>query len=182
MEEQEAADALRLIGDCRLRGQGVHQLQASGLKDGGKRAGLHLGDPDRGGSTKTGPRQGVTVDYSEAGRTRRVRLRKDKSGPLFAVSILRLRALFSTVLVGLGHPRMPLHSVRHTGPSRDAFDAYRSLGEIMTRGRWRSNPAVNSYSKTTGYIGARARVSPALRKKGANVLESWGERDEVPRQ
>ena len=55
---------------------------------------------------------------------------------------------------GAGKP----HSARHTGPSRDLTEGYRTLESIMKRGRWKALSSINRYAKPHAYYACLATL------------------------
>ena len=144
---------------------------------------LALGVRARRETTKTGSGQGVLIDYP---KTRslllRRKMRRGKKQRAFQVSKRRITALWDQFLAKYGHAPLPLHSLRHAGPSRDAYEGYRQLADIRKRGRWLSKDAVHRYSKSHLYVNALSMLLPEHFKEGRSLLRLWGERPMVARQ
>ena len=141
-----------------------------------------LGVRARGETTKTGTGQGTMPDFPQTRemlqRRKRNRGAKEK---LFKISKARFSALWAEALARHGHAALPPHSIRHSGPSRDAFLGYRSLEQIKKRGRWFSKEAVRRYSKSHYYVQALAMLMPEDRELGEKLITRWGAREEVAR-
>lgn len=187
VQEFEMADMLEACVDGWLRFQDLEHLLAEDLIvsqfQGQTQVAAVLGARERGESTKTGPLQGVTFEFPKIVHMLMTRKRNRRpSAKVFNISKPRAAALWEQGLRRLGHPTMPFHSLRHAGPSRDAFLSYRRLDEIKKRGRWRSKEALARYSKPHMYVQALSLLSPAQLNQGAALVMSWGERPDIPRQ
>ena len=55
---------------------------------------------------------------------------------VFPFSPSYLRVQWARILKKIGYHRVPLHSLRHSKPSREALRRTRSLEDIRRRGRW----------------------------------------------
>ena len=182
--EHEAADALLCAADCWFRWQDIERLLCEDLviaADGG--VSVLLGVRKRGEETKTGPDQGVIPDFARVKDILRRKKRDRKPGDrVFAVSKRRFTALWDSSLAKHGHPKLPPHSLRHSGPSQDAYIGYRGLAEIQKRGRWKTTEGVRRYSKPHLYVQALSMLEPGDMEQGKALLPLWGRRSEMARQ
>ena len=187
MEEgghSEAADALRLAHDAYLREHDFLQLTTNDISDAGDGdVAIHIA------YAKTGPRQGVRLDWS--GTILMVQRRVSERGPGRSLFDLTGRGYLNAwheakrliqQKVEPGFCIGPPHSVRHSGPSRDAAEGYRSIWQIQRRGRWQSESSVMRYAKTASWTAARARSAPAVLAYGQPVLLQRGHRPSQPRE
>ena len=71
--------------------------------------------------------------------------------------------------LGLGHLRVTPHTMRHGGPSHDAWVRVRDLKEIQARGHWESFNSVRRYEKHAKLLRVLQRVPAELRKKFDNA-------------
>ena len=180
----EAADALRLAHDCYLREHDFLQLTTDDVSDaGGGDLAIHIA------YAKTGPRQGVRLDWS--GTILMMQRRVKERGPGRRLFDLTGRSYLNAWHEAKSRIQQkidpdfsigPPHSVRHSGPSRDAADGYRSIWQIQRRGRLQSESSVMRYAKTASWTAARARSSQAVVAYGEPVLLQRGHRPEQPRE
>ena len=165
---------------CWLRGEDWEKLRAADVfvaNDKGLSVSLLLGARARGESTKTGPQQGVRPDHPRVASILRERKRARNPGDrLFNISRERFNALWSEGLASLGIPYSPPHSIRHSGPSLDAYIGYRDLPQIRKRGRWVTAEAVARYSKSHVYVQALSVAPPEVLERGQKILEGRGPR------
>ena len=140
-----------------------------------------LGVPERGESTKTGVRQGVVADYDKTKDFLRGRKEgREESEKLFSLSIPQYTRAWRKSLGRLGLTYVgPPHSVRHSGPSRDALLGYRKLDEIQKRGRWVNVKSAHRYSKSHTYIAVCAMEPAWVRERAVDLWKAWGSRPEV---
>jgi hypothetical protein len=134
--------------------------------------GLLLGSSERGGTTKTGPDQGVTVEtpllrwwvfYL-------VKL-KDPEERLINLTSAEFRKLWWRALDDLGLTFLgPPHSLRHSRPSADA-SAGLDFETIRRRGRWASLKSVQRYTKGHLLIKQAARMGEALLRRAEAYLQ-----------
>ena len=180
----EEADALAVAHDCYLRQSDFLQLRPADIIFAGDEVAVLIR------YAKTGPRQGVRVDWPGTAELlrRRVQLHKG-SGPLFRTTahayglawssaVAKLRRLPGCEALEVGPP----HSVRHSGPARDAATGYRSIWQIQRRGRWQSESSVMRYAKTASWVAAVARTPSVLQQLGTRLLASRGLRDPQPKE
>jgi hypothetical protein len=145
---------------------------------------LKLGVAERGESTKTGPRQGVRIDWPGTAELLKKQIKgKSPSARLFNSNATTYRrawqesvALVKTWKGCAGFEVGPPHSVRHTGASRDAATGYRSLWQIQRRGRWQSEKSVLRYAKTHAWLECHAGLTATIRRLGTEALNFRGER------
>ena len=100
----------------------------------------------------------------------------------FRVTKSRMTALWHASFQKYKIPHQPMHSLRHTGPSRDVYVGYRTLAEVKKRGRWKGKEGVERYSKVHIYIKALSHLDPQLLARGQKLLEGWGRRPDKARQ
>ena len=176
--DEESADALLLAHDAYLRESDFLQLRCcdvSEVVETGEMA-IHIR------YAKTGPNQGVRLDWSgTALMVRRRRACRKNDDLLFDLSqrkyqgswlqaVARLQKLAPGLKVG------PPHSVRHSGPSRDAASGYRTIWQIQRRGRWRSESSCMRYAKTASWTAALARTPPAVAEYAKKAIALRGQR------
>jgi len=185
--EPDYADAVMACADAWMRWQDIEHLRCEDIHEvvhqGRRATSLALGVRERGEATKTGPDQGVLIDHDKVAEMLHRRRHKGKpSDKVFLINKARLAMLWALALTALGHPYFPLHTLRHVGPSRDAYEGYRGIPEIGKRGRWNSREGVKRYSKAHKYIAALALLSPEQLRKGRGLLRAWGQRPNPARQ
>ena len=179
----EAAAVTLLATDCYLRLGEWDMLQVRDVVDGASGMALLIGNPERGQSAKTGTRQGVRPDYSETEALLRERCRgRPPTARLFQISPEQYRRAWHAACHALSWWPGPPHSLRHSGPSYDAYCNYRNLDLIRVRGRWRAKTSVLRYQKTHTLLAAEAGLPPGIRKLGSNFEEVRGVRSATPRQ
>jgi len=149
-----------------------------------------LGAPEKGLTTKTGPRQGVRPDRPLVERLLlhyRDEARQAGRHRLFSITPQQFYRAWVAACDALGYHPGPPHSLRHTGASFDALEdwelgcCYRDLGAIRVRGRWKMEASVQRYSKTHVYLRALAEMSPSQQQRGAELYSRLGRRPTVPR-
>jgi hypothetical protein len=188
----EEADALRLALDSYLRTAELFALCAEDIvvdasKTGVPDVALRLGVVERNESTKTGVRQGVRLDWpgtvdiviKRAGNRSGGTKLFNTDAPSYRRAWKDAEALVQTWRGCESFRVGPPHSVRHTGASRDAAAAYRSLWQIQRRGRWSSEKSVMRYAKTHAWTSAQARLPDAARVFGAAALLYRGQRAHI---
>ncbi len=175
--QHESADALAVALDCYLRASEIFGLRAEDvlITDQGRPeqlVSLRLGVIERGERTKTGARQGVLVDWPDTADILVNRKHNRKPGDkLFAVSVDTYRRDLQLAARRLGLPDLgPAHSVRHSGPSADAEQGYRSIWQIQRRGRRASEKSVMRYAKTHTLHQAKAAFNEDTLARGAALL------------
>ena len=167
----EEADATTTAADCFLREQDLFALRAEDIAESNGEVALRLGVPERGESAKTGRHQGVVVDRPHVARL--LLDRKSKCLPhekVFKSNQDRYRQKLHDAEKRLGFTIGPAHSVRHSGPSHDCLTGYRSLSQVQTRGRWKSEKSVLRYAKPHTLIAVRARFSAETLAAGQQLL------------
>ena len=123
------------------------------------------------------------MDFQRTHRLLRARMRRRKrKEKVFKVSKTRITALWAQSFKKYGLPHQPLHTLRHTGPSRDVYIGYRTLFDVKKRGRWRGKEGVERYSKVHVYVKALSHLNPSLLARGQALLAAWGTRPAQPRQ
>lgn len=171
-DDCESADALIVGLDGYLREQDLFSLRASDVRVAGKdEVALQLGIAERGESAKTGRNQGVRLERQEAIDVV-VSRRNDRepNAKLFNTDAKHYAKAIASAAKRLNVEIGPPHSVRHTGPSFDAYTGYRTLPQIMRRGRWTADQSVNRYAKTHAYTAALERVPAHLFVQGTEIL------------
>ena len=132
---------------------------------------LQFGVSARGERAKSGTDQGVIVDWDEVAR--RLLEKKGKLKPLdkmFPMAQQQFHKWWYAAGQALGLELPPPHSLRHAGPSRDAFLHIRDLNEIQKRGRWEALSSVKRYSKPSWYAAVLARTPEAVMAAGEKIL------------
>lgn len=186
--EPECALMVELATDSWLRSQDLGLLRVGDIKTTFSPStkifatALSLGVAARGERTKTGPRQGVTIDHS--GISKRLRgfaAGRDNPEKLFKTTSAKMGKVWRATCKVLSLELGPFHSIRHSGPSRDHLLGYRNLDDIRKRGRWRVAASVNRYSKNHVYIEQMAILDEKLLAKGQELIAGWGDRPTVAR-
>ena len=181
-EGAEAADIMLTMFDTYCRQQDIFQLRREDVSVTTQpfRVAVHFGISARGESTKTGTDQGVIIDYVEIARMLSVRacapaVRPENGAPemLFSLSRKKFHELYYSAAASLGIRVPPPHSLRHTGPSRDAFLGFRTLSEIQVRGRWAALASVQRYSKPAWYNSLLAQVPDEILSEGRELLNAF---------
>ncbi|CAK0869509.1 unnamed protein product, partial [Prorocentrum cordatum] len=146
----EAADAAALAVDAYLRSAEVFALRVEDIIDADDDVvAIKLGVQERNERTKTGVRQGVLIDRPHIADMLRARKAAKKPGELvFGCSVEAYRRALRKASDDIGITAFPAHSARHSGPSRDAAEGYRTVWAIQRRGRWASEKSVLRYMKT----------------------------------
>ena len=89
------------------------------------------------------------MEFPRTRRLLRARMRRRKrKEKVSKVSKTRITALWAQSFKKYGLPHQPLHSLRHTGPSRDVYIGHRTLFDVKQRGRWGGKEGVERYSKS----------------------------------
>ena len=133
---------------------------------------LKFGRRHRAERVKTGQEQGVTVDllflrYILLERLLQIRGEER----VFSFSQAKFRAEWGTTLLRLAIAFVgPPHTLRHSGPSRDAASGARTLEEIRRRGRWSQLKSVQRYSKGHELTVHRSRLPEAVIRRGTELL------------
>lgn len=187
--DTEEADALEIAADCYLRRQDLLQMRVSDLvvahEDGAIcDVAVMLGAAERGESAKTGRRQGVRPDFPRSVQILANKKKQKQPGDkVFQISAQSYEQAWRRAEARLqaepgcsGFHLGPLHSVRHSGPSRDAYQAYRSIWQIQRRGRWASEKSCLRYAKTHLYTSALARTPSPLLERGQQLMQARGKR------
>ena len=179
----EEADILATCADCYMREQDAFQLQTQDVVVTKDEVCLFFGIAERGEASKTGRRQGVRVDTPYVMNILRQKLKKLRPGQkVFNSTPVKYRAALHAAADHLDMEIPPAHSVRHSGPSRDAAEGYRSLPQIQRRGRWTSAKSVLRYSKSHVYIAAVANLPAKIRERGQRILRGRDPRPEKPKE
>ena len=71
------------------------------------------------------------------------------------------------------------HAARHTGASRDLTEGYRTLEQVMKRGRWKALNSVHRYAKPHAWYAALASLPEEIRQKGDAILARRAPRPQV---
>ena len=64
------------------------------------------------------------------------------------------------------------HAARHTGASRDITEGYRTLEQVMKRGRWKALNSVHRYAKSHAWYAALAAQPSGVREHGDALLRA----------
>ena len=139
---------------------------------------LNFGVARRGERSKTGVDQGVIVDHQCVAEALAAHCEhlgpKDK---VFKITREHFHEAYYASAARLGLRLPPPHAVRHCGPSRDAFEHFRSLKEIQRRGRWEAESPVKRYSRPSWYASILARTPTAVLQQGQEILRKRFSRD-----
>ena len=133
---------------------------------------LDFGVAKRGERSKTGVDQGVIIDsdiVAEALAAHMATLKDDEK--VFKMSREHFHAAYYASAQRLGLRLPPPHALRHTGPSRDAYEHYRTAKEIQRRGRWEAESSVKRYSRPSWYASILARTPTHVLTAGRRLLE-----------
>ena len=95
---------------------------------------------------------------------------------VFATNPKRYRQALDKSCQKLGIETPPAHAITHTGPSRDAFEAYRTMAQIKRRGRWTIDGSLLRYAKTHAYATVMANTPTNVMNLGAQLLSARVER------
>ncbi|CAK0797355.1 unnamed protein product [Prorocentrum cordatum] len=132
----EAADAAELALGAYLRSAELFALRASDIvvdtdAQGEQVVALRLGVAERAERAKTGVRQGALVDRKHVAEmlVRRKSV-KQPADRVFACSVDAYRRALRRACEDIGAPTFPPHAARHSGPSRDAAEGYRTAWAI----------------------------------------------------
>lgn len=86
----------------------------------------------------------------------------------------KVAAKVAAARAGLNPLRRVLYQLRHTGPSNDAAEGRRSLGQIKARGRWASDSSVRRYEKHSQLARQWQKLSPAAQVFAQRCLSHVG--------
>ncbi len=171
-----AADMIVVAPDGNLREQDMVQLRVRDLVFSGSTVALLLGRSEKGESFKTGRDQGVVMDEPISFQILQDRVKgKSPNDKVFGISGARYRYWWhwaAKAVTGSSAGAGPPHSARHTGASRDLSEGYRTLEEVMKRGRWKSLQSVHRYAKPHIWYAAIAALSPEEKARGDSLLAS----------
>ena len=183
-DQNEEADALAVGLDAYLRSGEIFALRAEDIVDANEGVvAIKLGVPERNERTKTGVRQGVLIDRPHVADLLRARKASRKPGErVFKCSVEAYRRALRKACDDIGVDAFPAHSARHSGPSHDAAEGYRSVWAIQRRGRWASEKSVLRYMKTHALVAARAAVPQAVMARGRELLDRQRPRPEKARE
>jgi integrase len=172
----EAADCIALAADGYLREQDLFQLRVLDVILTDDTATLLLGQGDRGESCKSGRDQGVVMDEpNSADILRRLIANKDKDELVFALTADEYRRFWKRAakeVLGDSNAAGPPHSARHTGASRDLTEGYRTMEQVMKRGRWKALNSVHRYAKSHAWYAALASQPSGVREQGDLLLSA----------
>ena len=195
MGHHEEADALMLAADGWLREHELFMIRAEDVTIATVNTGpnndediaIRMGVSERKETTKTGKNQGVRLDWS--GVKKMVKQRKYRLKPkekLFATTAEKYRKVWrdaeKTIQGWPGCAQFkigPPHSIRHTGPSRDAAQGYRTIWQIQRRGCWSSEKSVLRYAKTHCWTLAQSRLPDRARTLGSIIFDLRGDRPTI---
>ena len=122
------------------------------------------------------------MDTEHARLILKARVAKTKPGDkIFSTTAQRYRAALQNAGRRVGYEVPAAHSVRHSGPSRDAAEGYRSLSQIQRRGRWTSPKSVLRYAKAHVYIAAKSQLPEGLLQRGLNILRKEATAQPAPK-
>ena len=175
-----AADMMDTAVDGYLREQDLVQVLGEDVIDGEDDVGLLFGRAKRGESSKTGRGQGVVMDEPWTKEILRRRAQEcGARGRIFNITADVYRQWWykaAEAVVGSREEVGPPHTARHTGPSCDLSTKFRTLDEIMKRGRWKAINSVHRYAKPHAWLAACANQSDEVRAKGRAILAARGSR------
>ena len=85
--------------------------------------------------------------------------------PLFDLTYKEWLSLFQAAarLLGLADWMLSLYVLRHTGPSHDYLEKFRTLDDIQRRGRWGARSSVRRYEKSAKVTARLNKVPPEIR-------------------
>ena len=179
----EAADATMLALDAYLRSAEVFALCAEDMVESKGVVAIKLGVAERGERTKTGVRQGVMIDRPHvAAMLLAQSANRDPKAKLFACTVDQYRRAIRRGFEELGVDPFPPHAARHSGPSHEAAEGYRTVWAIQRRGRWASEKSVMRYVKTHALLAAQAALQEAVMQRGRELLDRLPPRPEVARE
>ena len=184
LDYSDAADIALLAWDGYLREGEAINVRAQDVVFAKGKTVILLGPSSRGERTKTGSDQGIILDWPGTTEMLKRRVQQVTSnGKLFNIKADTYRKMWTKAYDELrklegceGVAHMPPHSVRHSGPSRDCQEGYRSLESILKRGRWSSLKSVNRYAKPFAWITANHNLPPVIAQKAEKVLRERGDR------
>ena len=134
---------------------------------------LNFGVARRGERSKTGVDQGVILDRSIIAHRLADHIQgKAPSEKVFRLSRQAYHDIYYDTATSLGVEVPPPHSLRHCGPSFDAYTHFRTEAEIQRRGRWEALSSVKRYSRPSWYASVLARTPSALIAHGRELLEA----------
>ena len=180
----EAADAAALAVDAYLRSAELFGLRAEDIVDSNEGVvAIKLGVQERNERTKTGVRQGVIIDRPHVAAMLRARKAGRKPNELvFDCSVEAYRRALRKASEDIGVSAFPAHAARHSGPSHDAAEGYRTVWAIQRRGRWASEKSVLRYMKTHALLAARATVPESVMARGRDIMASRAQRPDKARE
>jgi len=180
----ESANAMILAADGYLREQDFLGLQCRDVVFSGTTVAILLGIGSRGESTKTGRDQGVVFDAPICFDILQCMTKgKSPSDRVFSITGHEYRYWWSWAskkVTGDKHFAGPPHSARHTGASRDLSEGYRSLEDVMKRGRWQALASVHRYAKPHMWFACIAKLPIELKEKGDQILAKRVPRASAP--
>ena len=188
-EGTQAADCIPLAVDGYLREQDLFQLRVEDVlfqenAEGTRVATLLLGRGERGERCKSGRNQGVVLDepYSaeifgkrvreaiSAASKNRGRQAKARIFTITADTYRRLWKIAAQAVTGNREGAGVPHSARHTGATHDMTLGYRTVEQVMKRGRWKALSSVNRYAKPHAWYQAMSKQSNEVMERGALLL------------
>ena len=170
-ERFEEAVAIWFLYDVYAREQDLDGLRGEDISGRGDSCAVRFGVAARGERSKTGPDQGAVVDDPVLSRIlNEAKRRLGPSEKVFPFSPAYLRGHWARILEKIGFGRVPLHSLRHSKPSREALFKTRSLEDIRRRGRWNQLKSMQRYSKVHTLTAVAADTPDGLMRDG-RVLE-----------
>ena len=167
----EEGVAIWFLYDVYAREQDLDGLRGEDIAGRGDSCAVRFGVAARGERSKTGPDQGAVVDDPVLSRILiEAKRRLSPHEKVFPFSPAYLRGHWARVLEKIGFGRVPLHSLRHSKPSREALRKTRSLEDIRRRGRWNQMKSMQRYSKVHTLTAVEAETPAGLMRDGG-VLE-----------
>lgn len=165
--------------DCYSREQDVERLFQEDIKVGRfskPRVVLQFGVREKCLPVKTGSNQSVENDCPVLSAV--IDLLID-SIPANASVLLfnqaRVRKIWNDQITTLGAEAVgPLHTLRHSKPSRGVSLRIRTLEEVRRRDRWNQLKSVQRYSRTQALMAHLAAMRPGLRAQVAKAEDGFG--------
>jgi len=171
-----AADCIAIAADGYLREQDLFQLRIQDVVMTNDTAALLLGQSQRGEGCKSGRDQGVVMDEPHSVDVlRRLTAGRDNDQKVFELTADEYRRFWKKAakeVLGDSKAAGTPHSARHTGASRDLTEGYRTLEQVMKRGRWKALNSVHRYAKPHAWYAALAALPSEVRDKGDLILEA----------
>lgn len=173
--DMDAAAAVLLQYDLYTRPSEILQLRGRDLVPSvaafNSPWGVLLGNSTFGETTKAGPSDDVVLADSPHRSWAQVLLKRIGSQVcgldqrIFSLDLARYEKLFRdfSKLSGLRSGLFTPHVVRHSGPSFDLLNRYRTFEEIQARGRWAAMQSVARYRKPGRLLMTASQLPPAFK-------------------